>query len=183
MPRCDIFNLIKNNSFQVAEYLKILETMKNAGNYFYDKRRFVEANRRYKKAIRYYNFFMDKLTKNKNPNDMELKEHLNPLQQFHLVTCLNSAAVELKLKNFVNAKYACNEVLKFEPQNAKALFRRGQAEIELKNYDEAVQDLKIAHRLLPKNQAILKEYERAKKIWSEYQKIQKDTYKDLLQRI
>lgn len=96
---------------------------------------------------------------------------------------MNSAAVELKLNNFINAKYACNEVLRFEPQNAKALFRRGQAEIELKNYDEAIQDLNVANRLLPNNQAILKEFERAKKIWSDYQKIQKDAYKDLFQRI
>lgn len=126
---------------------------------------------------------MDKLTKGVNPNDTESRATLNPLQQFHLVTCLNSAAVELKLQNFANAKYACNEVLKFDSQNAKALYRRGQAELELKNYDEALQDLKIAHSLLPKNEAILREYDRVKKIWSDYQQVQKDAYKDLFQRI
>lgn len=92
------------------------------------------------------------------------------------------AAVELKLTNFSNAKYSCNEVLRGEPRNAKALYRRGQAEIGLKNYDEAVRDLKTAHQLLPNNKSVLAEFQRAKEHWKDYHKMQKRVYQNLFQR-
>lgn len=66
---------------------------------------------------------------------------------------------------------------------AKALFRRGQAEIGLKNYDEALRDLNAAHRLMPSNKNIIHALNCAKKHWKEYNKLQQIAYKDLFKRI
>lgn len=168
----------------MTDTLIILHSIKSAGNFFFDRNQFVEACRKYKKAVRYYNFLYDKLSKcTTAANIIELRQKLQPLYQFHLITCLNIAAVELKLTNFVNAKYSCDEVLKGDPKNAKAFYRRGQAEIALKNYDEAIKDLKTAHILMPNNKNILNEFHRAKSHWNDYRNVQKIAYKNLFQRI
>lgn len=169
---------------QISEAEKILNRIREAGNYFFERNLNVESCRKYKKCNRYYNFFADKLggcITNGNAN--EVKNVLQPLHRCYMITCLNIAAVELKMANFSNAKYSCNEVLKGEPRNAKALYRRGQAEIGLKNYDEAVRDLKTAQKLLPNNKHILVEFQRAKEYWREYHKLQKRVYKNLFQSI
>ncbi|CAE6968872.1 FKBP65 [Symbiodinium natans] len=59
------------------------------------------------------------------------------------LTCnLNSAACLLKLQCFNEAKAACELVLEQQGDNLKALFRRAQAEIGLKNFVECIADCK-----------------------------------------
>lgn len=94
---------------QINDYKNILQTIKAAGNQLYAKKEYVNSCRKYKKSIRYYNFFMDKLAK-KLPNNVK-NDETTPLDDFHLKTQLNIAAVELKLKNYENVKHACNEVI------------------------------------------------------------------------
>lgn len=168
---------------QISEAEKCLNRIREAGNYFFQRNLNVESCRKYKKCNRYYNFFVDKLGGSiTNGNANEVKNILQPLHRCYMITCLNVAAVELKMANFSNAKYSCNEVLRGEPRNAKALYRRGQAEIGLKNYDEAIRDLKTAHRLLPNNKNVLDEFQRAKEKWMDYHKLQRRVYKNLFQR-
>lgn len=113
----------------------------------------------------------------------ELREKLQPISQINVTVCLNLAAGELKLRNATNAKNACDEVLLNDPNNAKALYRRGQAHIELKNYDDALVDLEQAYRLSPSDKNVQNEYQRAKEVWRNYQNQQMDAYKNLFERI
>lgn len=156
-----------------------------AGNSFFKEKKYVESCRKYKKTVRYYNFLKDKLeTKyRKGLTIQELREKLQNLHQINSVGCLNLSAVELKLNNVENAKNACDEVLLVDPNNAKALYRRGQAHIGLKNYDDALIDLEQAYRSLPKDKNIQNEYQRAKEIWRNYQNQQRNVYKNLFERI
>jgi len=55
---------------------------------------------------------------------------------------LNKAACYIKLKDFSEARTACNAVLKEEKDNVKALFRRATAEFGLKNFIECIADCK-----------------------------------------
>lgn len=55
---------------------------------------------------------------------------------------LNVAACQLKLENWRDAEKACSAVLREEPDNVKALFRRGQSLKELAEYRDAEQCLK-----------------------------------------
>lgn len=66
-----------------------------------------------------------------------------------------------------------------DKSNSKALFRRGQAEIALKNYDEALKDLSRAHMLSPGSKIILNEFDRVKKYWMDYHSKQKKIYQNL----
>lgn len=68
-------------------------------------------------------------------------------------TCeLNKAACFLKLQMFAEAKVACRLVLE-EPscRNVKALFRRAQAEMGLKNFTECISDCKKVLQLDEEN--------------------------------
>jgi tetratricopeptide (TPR) repeat protein len=64
---------------------------------------------------------------------------------------LNKAAVALKLKNFADAKKACEAVLKDDGLNVKATFRHAQAEYGLKNFLECIRDCKKVVELDAKN--------------------------------
>lgn len=165
--------------------MQVLETIKSAGNLFFGNKEYVEANRKYKKTVRYFNFFKDKLEAihRNGLKVQQLREKLLAIHQIHSVACLNIAAVELKLNNAENAKNSCDEVLLNDPSNAKALYRRGQAHVVLKNYDDALVDLEQAHRSLPLDKNIQNEYQKAKEIWRNYQNQQKNVYKNLFERI
>lgn len=169
----------------MEEAMEILESIKAAGNFFFTRKEYVQACRKYKKTVRYFNYLKDKLetAQRKVLKIQELREKLQPLYQINTVVCLNIAAVELKLNNAENAKNACDEVLLTEPTNPKALYRRGQAHQQLKNYDDALVDLEQAYRSLPNDKNIQNEYQRAKEIWRNYQNQQKTVYKNLFERI
>lgn len=170
---------------QLEQAIEMLESIKNAGNLFFSMKEYVDARRKYKKAVRYFNFFKDQLEAKYRTDEQiqDVKEKLQPLNQLNVVVCLNIAAVELKLSNAESAKNACDEVLLNDPANAKALYRRGQAHISLKNYDDALIDLELAYRSLPNDKNIQSELHKAKEIWRNYQNQQMDVYKNLFERI
>lgn len=144
--------------------------------YFVEKN-YVDACRKYKKAIRYLNYLTDKLEQ--IYGRAQVKEELQKLSATSTSIYLNIAATELKLNAFANARNACNEVLLKDPNNTKALYRRGQAQIGLKNYDDAIVDFELAYRLLPNDKNVCQEYQKAKEIWRNYQNEQKIVYKNL----
>lgn len=79
------------------------------------------------------------------------------------VSCLlNRAACRLKVREFPGAAEDCSQVLAGDPDNVKALFRRGQALVELQRLEEAKVDLLRAAKLAPKDQGIRQHYEGVK---------------------
>eukprot|EP00418_Pyrodinium_bahamense_P065919 CAMPEP_0179088380 /NCGR_PEP_ID=MMETSP0796-20121207/40210_1 /TAXON_ID=73915 /ORGANISM="Pyrodinium bahamense, Strain pbaha01" /LENGTH=602 /DNA_ID=CAMNT_0020785909 /DNA_START=54 /DNA_END=1862 /DNA_ORIENTATION=+ len=79
---------------------------------------------------------------------------------------LNSAACQLKLKEYAEAKKECEKVLKEESANVKALFRRAQANFGLKNFMDCLVDLKKIIARDPQNRearTLLKEAQAAQK--------------------
>ncbi|KAJ8427055.1 hypothetical protein Cgig2_020913 [Carnegiea gigantea] len=75
---------------------------------------------------------------------------------------LNLAAAELKQGKFDNAKTLCSLVLKFEPYNTKALFRRAKAALRLCNIQQTLLDLWQARQIYPTNIEIVKELQKVK---------------------
>lgn len=161
-----------------------MESIKNAGNSFFTAGEYVQACRKYKKAVRYFNYLKDKLEiiHRCGLSPTQLREKLQTLFHINSVVYLNIAACELKMNNAANAKDACDAVLLYDATNAKALYRRGQAHVQLKNYDDALVDLQQAHRSMPNNENIQKEYKRAKEAWSVYQSEQKNKFKNLFDK-
>lgn len=154
------------------EMLNYLECIKDAGNFFYKERRFVEAARKYKKAVRYYTYFLDRTN---------LAKEKEQLKSFHHFNSLNLGAVLLKLENYQDSIVACTDALKVDENNVKALFRRGQARSALKLYEDALDDLKKAHKRSPDNKTILDEFERVKKLLLDYRETEKNCFSKLFQ--
>lgn len=78
-------------------------------------------------------------------------------------------------------EYGCNshlknlnlQVLELDPRNEKALYRRGQANYALKNYDDALMDLKQADKVSPNNRAVHKLLDEVRITNKSYNEIQK----------
>lgn len=141
------------DNFTIHEMLDHLDCIKAAGNYLFKEKRWVEACRRYKKAERYFNFFNNKI---------RAIEDRAKLEQFQLMNCLNLAAALLKLEDYENVLFACNSALALDPNNAKALFRRGQAHNRVKNYELAISDLSQVLQQLPGDKLVSAELSQAR---------------------
>jgi len=70
---------------------------------------------------------------------------------------LNIAACKLKIGDYQDVIKNCDDVLKVQPDNVKALFRKGQALNTLDVWDEAKQLLSRALELDPQNTDVKKE--------------------------
>lgn len=70
---------------------------------------------------------------------------------------LNLAACQMRHHNFENVVKNASKALNLQPNNAKALYRRGSAYLELQEYEKAQEDLLAAQQLEPKNQAIARQ--------------------------
>ncbi|KFB35828.1 hypothetical protein ZHAS_00002757 [Anopheles sinensis] len=150
--------------FSVDEVLQYLTAIRNVGNRYFKQKQYVPANRRYKKAERYYNFFNNQFNK-QHPRAPEPNV---ALEQFQLLNCLNQAAVQLQLKEYSNVVRSCNAALAIDPENAKALYRRGMAHNELRNYENALNDLGRVLQQIPDDRLVQSEYDRSRKCLHEY---------------
>jgi len=71
-----------------------------------------------------------------------------------LTCCLNLAQCELKLERFIQAFQHASAAVSMEPNNSKALYRRGSAALSNGLYDQAHADLTRAAKVEPRNAEI-----------------------------
>lgn len=118
------------------------------------------ALEKYKKALRYVNEYM--------PDPLEHADTYNEYLKLKIALHLNVALVSLQIGENSEAYKAANnalEVPRITPQEkAKALYRRGLANVRSKNEAEAVNDFKEALTIVPGDAAIISELARAKQI-------------------
>lgn len=129
---------------ETAEKLSFSRQKKEEGNDFYKQKRYNMALKRYKKAldcIRYDSAFDD--------------DQKNISKEVKLSCYLNQAAVSMQLRDWKAVLEATNEALKLEKDNVKGLYRRGVANTELDNWEEASNDLKRALELVPQDKQVL----------------------------
>lgn len=137
--------------FNQKELVKeVAENIKATGNKYFKQQDYIEANRKYKKALRYLNRLHEV---NEDIDKDEDKNVVNVV----LPCILNSAACKLKLQRYNEALEDCDEALDLEPNNPKALFRRGQAYHGLRDYKRSLADLQAALKVAPQDKAIMAE--------------------------
>ncbi|EDV96542.1 GH16309 [Drosophila grimshawi] len=159
--------------------VNLLTGLRQSGNHFYKLGHYHEARAKYRKANRYYTMLRTSFEGQQPKRNHCSNSDLRKLDAFSVVNNINMAAVELKLGNYQYAKYECSEAIRLDPSCSKAFYRRGQAQRELRNYEEAINDLKHAHNLLPENKQILNELNSAKQLLAEYNKQQRNALKNL----
>ncbi|GAB1863458.1 40 kDa peptidyl-prolyl cis-trans isomerase [Camponotus japonicus] len=146
---------------------KVIRRIKDSGNFYFSKKNFVDAGRKYKKALRYYLWMCQQ-------KDMPDTIYVS-LVDLKSVLLLNLAAVYLKRKEYRKVIHFCNEVLETDNTNGKALFRRGQAYSGLNEYKLGIADLERAFEIYPNDKDITREIKRIKKLKNSYLEFEKTT--------
>ncbi|CAM6096235.1 unnamed protein product [Calypogeia fissa] len=145
---------------------------KEDGNALFKVGKYNRAAKKYERAA--------KLIEYDSGFDDEQKKKAKVLK----VTCnLNNAACKLKLKDYKEAVKLTTKVLEVEPQNVKALYRRGQAYIELYDLDVAEWDYKKALELDPQNREIRAAVKALKLKQAEQNKKEAKMYSNMFARL
>lgn len=146
----------------------VVNKIKTVGNVYYAGKNYNRAERKYLKALRYYDWMM------KVDDETSNKEELEDLK---IAMLLNLAAVKLHQSKFRQALNYCDEVLGMDRHNSKALFRRAQAHIGMNEYQLGLADLEVANEESPNNKDIQKEIERVKTKMKSYFLRERETCK------
>ncbi|XP_076176310.1 cyclophilin 40 isoform X1 [Ptiloglossa arizonensis] len=151
--------------FDYKYIMEVIKKIKVSGNDYFSQKNYVDAGRKYKKALRYYKWMI------KTADTVDPCSEL--IVNIRMALLLNLAAVKLKAKKHREVLKLCTEVLQLDKNNSKALFRRSQAYMGLNEYDLGLGDLKRALLISPNNKDILMEIEKVKKVMNSYLAIEK----------
>uniref|UniRef100_G1R2B0 FKBP prolyl isomerase 8 n=1 Tax=Nomascus leucogenys TaxID=61853 RepID=G1R2B0_NOMLE len=128
------------------ERVALANRKRECGNAHYQRADFVLAANSYDLAI--------KAITSSAKVDMTFEEEAQLLQL--KVKCLNNlAASQLKLDHYRAALRSCSLVLEHQPDNIKALFRKGKVLAQQGEYSEAIPILRAALKLEPSNKVKL----------------------------
>ena len=130
--------------------LEIAKRHKEAGGELFKLEKTRGASICYSKALKYL-----------IPVDPDIQLEVQQLQDYEKeifslqsTLMLNLAACQLKFQQYPLVVRNCTRVLSMEPENVKALYRRGQALTMMNDFDGAREDLTKAKKLEPSNRAI-----------------------------
>jgi FK506-binding protein 4/5 len=135
----------QNWEMNTEEKLEISHKRREEGNRLYQKQKFERAIKKYQKALDSWKYENDKTDHESQVNALKLPCHLN------------IAACFLKLKKYKDVQDHCNKALDIDSKSIKALYRRGVANSELDNWDQAKMDLSKALEIDPENKEVKKE--------------------------
>ncbi|OVA20352.1 Peptidyl-prolyl cis-trans isomerase [Macleaya cordata] len=157
---------------EAAQKLEYAAKRKEQGNAYFKDGKYKRASLRYDMAAKYVEF------------DSTFTEEQKKAGNFFKVSCnLNNASCKLKLKEFREAATLCSKVLKLEPSNIKALFRRAQAYMETTDLDLAELDLKKALVIDADNGEVKQQLQRLKNLKSYYDKKDSTLYANMMKKM
>jgi len=135
--------------------IKEADSIRIRANEFFNNSHYVESIENYNEALKILDF---------QTSSEEIKEKQ---QKSKLLCMLNRAAANLKLGNNDEVIDDCSFVLSVQPENKKALTRRGTAYMNKKEYEKANQDLTAALKLSPEDPTIINLIQQLKLKWDE----------------
>eukprot|EP01120_Amphizonella_sp_Union-15-10_P000715 TRINITY_DN10745_c0_g1_i2.p1 TRINITY_DN10745_c0_g1~~TRINITY_DN10745_c0_g1_i2.p1 ORF type:complete len:342 (-),score=63.99 TRINITY_DN10745_c0_g1_i2:34-1011(-) len=135
-------------------------SLRQAGNEHFKNSRFREALVQYDKA-----FQMLSRIRSNAAIDVEVNTAK--------ISCLlNKAACNMKLSQFRDVISECSSALEIDGKSVKALYRRSQAYCSVKEFKEALDDIRLAAKIEPSNKEVDAQLSRVNKMWQDYKKKQ-----------
>ncbi|CAE1283305.1 FKBP6 [Acanthosepion pharaonis] len=167
----DFYLLNEDDRHQVSfDYInKLVHSEKLQGTKFFTQKQFKKAFNKYKQAAN----LLESCHLESDKEERECQRILVDLN-------LNMALCCLRLTHSTRAITYSRKVLNMDKNNAKALFRLGQAFHQLGQFNEAKKYLCKAQKILPKDSSIQKELKQVKENEQKFQFIEADVYKKML---
>ncbi|XP_059489738.1 peptidyl-prolyl cis-trans isomerase FKBP8 isoform X2 [Neocloeon triangulifer] len=147
------------------------------GNWWYSRNEHTLAVQCYRRALD----FLDSdggITAGVEPRDSV--EDLKPIFAERLKVYNNLAASQMKLQAYDSALHSVENVLRCEPNNIKAMFRKGKILCEKGEYEKSVEVFKQANQLQPDNKPIQQELARVMAKSKHELSKQKNMYRKML---
>jgi FK506-binding protein 4/5 len=95
----------------------------------------------------------------------------------------NIALCHLKLNEHPECIRACEKALEIDPKNEKALFRRGQSQLSMSNYEEAMTDFQEVLKLNSANSAAKQSVQTCREQMKAYQQKEKQLYANIFAKM
>ena len=130
-----------------AELFEEAQAAKEKGNEKFKAQQFLEARELYISA---------------HETILKIGEKQQPHHDYRKTLLLNISVASNKLGDYKMTINKCTEALYIDDKLTKAYFLRAQAKSKLKNYDEAITDIKEAIKLSPGDKALRDEFEAIK---------------------
>ncbi|KAL3597265.1 hypothetical protein D5086_008902 [Populus alba] len=140
---------------ELSWWMNAVDSIKAFGNEHFKKQDYKMALRKYRKALRYLDICWEK--------EGIDEEKSSALRKTKSQTFTNSAASRLKLGDLKGALVDTDLAIRDWENNAKALFRQGQAYKALNDVDAAAESFKKALQLEPNDAGIKRELNAARK--------------------
>lgn len=98
--------------FQGSEVAEYILTIKKSGNHFFTKNDYIKADRKYRKAVRYIDWFMPRFSELVFSDNSQTDYIFNQLEKEKLNLMLNLSATAIKKGLYRESLYYCDEVSK-----------------------------------------------------------------------
>lgn len=151
------------NTMSDEERMTIGEKKREMGNNLYTAEDYAGAINSYQRAIKYLGSSTSK-----------------EVQSLRVKCWNNMAAAQLKIKAYPAAEKSCSRVLQVDPDNVKALFRKGKVLAASGDTDQAIGLIKKANQLDPSNQTIRKELTRLKQLLASEKHSERSMYRRMV---
>ncbi|ESN98938.1 hypothetical protein HELRODRAFT_188959 [Helobdella robusta] len=162
------------SSMPLLTRTNIGESKRERGNELYGRGEFTRSIDAYHRAIKALG---DDDEHNNNEDDTTLLQSWLDSR----VKCFNNmAAAQMKIDAWEAAARSCDQVLKVQPENVKALFRKGKCLMNQRDTTGAVLCLKKALKLDPNSKVVLQELQKLEKKKQQENEIEKNLYKKML---
>ncbi|KAM4707951.1 peptidyl-prolyl cis-trans isomerase FKBP8 [Discoglossus pictus] len=153
------------------EKLDLANRKRERGNFYYQQADYVFAINSYDIALNIVN------SSSKVEFSVDEEAELLDVK----IKCLNNlAASQLKLDHYEAALKSCNMVLEHQPENIKALFRKGKVLAQQGECSEAITILRKALKLEPTNKTIHAELSKLVKKHTYQKNVETEMYKKML---
>jgi FK506-binding protein 4/5 len=93
------------------------------------------------------------------------------------------ALCHLKLNQHAECIRACDKALELDPKNEKCLFRRGQSQMSMASYEEAIKDFQEVLKLNPSNNAANQHIQTCREHLKAYQQKEKQLYASIFAKM
>jgi len=167
----DLVDLKESWQLDMPQKFDEAEVAKAKGTEFFNAGRFEVALRYYKRIIEMVSI-----------EDHLVGEEAERRVSLLMVGHLNMALCHLKLNNNAETIEACEEALKLDVKNEKALYRRGAAMFNLRNYELAISDFRMVLSVDASNKTAKNQLMLATEALKEARSFEKKTYGGMFEK-